>query len=138
MVTNFYFGTLINHKYPVLRTLVIAIGNILAYVAVSKATSSIKFRHPLKFRYLLVAVGIVAPFLFGWIGNRITKALIYSVTPGALMLEVLVIMTIVIAAATIIRRKLTDERKARPYTLAILIAVMAVVGFFFGGFIMNL
>lgn len=138
LVTNFYFGTLINHKYPVLRTLVIAIGNILAYVAVSKATSSIKFRHPLKFRYLLVAVGIVAPFLFGWIGNRITKALIYTVTPGALMLEVLVIMTIVIAAATIIRRKLTDERRARPYTLAILIAVMAVVGFFFGGFIMNL
>lgn len=136
LVANFFFGMLVNHEYIVLRTLLIAIGGIVAYIAGSKATDGINFRHPLKFRYVLVTVGIVSPILFGWLGNKLTRALQQQMSPGALMAEIMMLVSIVIVAAALLRRRQTDERKARPYTLVILIAVMALVGHFLGGFIM--
>ena len=135
LVANFFFGMLVNHEYIVLRTLLIAIGGIVAYIAGSKATDGINFRHPLKFRNVLVAVGVVSSILFGWLGNRLARALQQQMSPGTLMVELLMLLSIVILAAALLRRRQTDERKARPYTLAILIAVMALIGHFLGGFI---
>ena len=137
-VTILVIGVFVDSEYLVLRTLLAVAGGVLFLIVSRKVSERIVFRHPPRFRYLLVAVGIISLIVFGWSGNRLALALAETTSSGVLMLEVLVVMAVVVAAAALMRRKEAAERRARPYTLAILIAMMAVVGFFFGGFIMNL
>ena len=58
-----------------------------------------------------------------------------DVSPQALMVFVLMLMTVVIVASVLLRRKQPDERHMRPYTVAIVVAVMEIIGHFVGGFV---
>lgn len=116
----------------------VVVGGIVAIVTgavASAAARSYEHRHPAEFRYIMLWVGILLPFLFGWTGNMLMKALIDDVSPNALMIFVLLLMTVVIAASVMLRRKQPDERHMRPYTVAIVVAVMEIIGHFVGGFI---
>lgn len=117
----------------------VVVGGIVAIVSgavASAAARSYKHRHPAGFRYIMLYVGILLPFLFGWTGNMLMKALIDEVSPQALMFFVLILMTVVIVASVMLRRKQPDERHMRPYTVAIVVAVMEIIGHFIGGFIL--
>ena len=119
-------------------TAAIAVGGIVAIVTAgvaSAAARSYQHRHPAGFRYVLLFVGIIFPFLLGWMGNKLMYALKDDVSPQALMVFVLLLMTVVIVASAMLRLKQPDERHARPYTVAIVVAVMEIIGHFVGGFI---
>ena len=119
-------------------TAAIAVGGIVAIVTAgvaSAAARSYQHRHPAGFRYVLLFVGIILPFLLGWMGNKLMYALKDDVSPQALMVFVLLLMTVVIVASAMLRLKQPDERHARPYTVAIVVAVMEIIGHFVGGFI---
>lgn len=117
----------------------VVVGGIVAIVTgavASAAARSYEHRHPAEFRYIMLWVGILLPLLFGWTGNMLMKALIDDVSPQALMIFVLLLMTVVIVASAMLRRKQPDERHMRPYTVAIVVAVMEIIGHFVGGFIL--
>lgn len=132
------FGLVVGVGGEAARNAAIAVGGIVSIITAgvgAAAARSYKHRHPAEFRYIMLWVGILLPFLFGWTGNMLMKALIDDVSPQALMIFVLLLMTVVIAASVMLRRKQPDERHMRPYTVAIVVAVMEIIGHFVGGFI---
>ena len=131
------FGLLVGLGNDVVRATTFAVGGIVAIVAgrVAAASRGIHHRHPYGFRVALTFVGCLLPFLFGWTGSLLMKALIEDVTPQIMMIFVFLLMSLVIVASALLRSKQTDERKMRPYTMAIVVAVMEIIGHFVGGFI---
>lgn len=132
------FGLLVGLGNDVVRATTFAIGGIVAIVSgrVAAASRGIHYRHPYGFRVALTFVGCLLPFLFGWTGNQLMKVLIEDVTPQIMMIFVFLLMSLVIVVSALLRSKQTDERKMRPYTVAIVVAVMEILGHFVGGFIM--
>jgi hypothetical protein len=132
------FGLVVGLGGEAARNAAVAVGGIVAIVTAGVAAAaarSYEHRHPAEFRYIMLFVGILLPFLFGWTGNVLMKALIDVVSPLALMIFVLILMTVVVVASVLLRRKQPDERHMRPYTVAIVVAVMEIIGHFVGGFI---
>lgn len=131
------FGLLIGLGNEVVRATTFAVGGIVAVVAgrAAAAARGLHHRHPYGFRVALLSVGCFLPFFFGWTGSLLMKALITDVTPQVLMIFVSLLMTLIIVASSMLRNKQTDERKMRPYTVAIVVAVMEILGHFVGGFL---
>lgn len=133
------FGLVVGVGGEAARNAAIAVGGIVSIVTAgvgAAAARSYQHRHPEGFRYVLLFVAVLLPVLFGWLGNRLMGALKAEVSPQVLMIFVLLLMTVVIVASVMLRRKQPDERHMRPYTVAIVVAVMEIIGHFIGGFIL--
>ncbi len=115
------------------KPVAVSIGMILTILTcrVVAMKGQYKYRHPLKFRYLLVGILVTMPFVFGYLGRKVHRLLEGIVSPVAFFLSFFVVVVFVIVFSFRLRKNQPDERKARPYTLTIWLASMAVIGEFF-------
>ncbi|MCR4828222.1 MAG: hypothetical protein K5864_02040 [Bacteroidales bacterium] len=114
----------------VIRSVPLLIAAAAAYVAIQFASRSrnSRQRHPSGFRLVLLALGIVMPFLFCATGYLFMQAMQPKVAPEVVYIIILFLCIITVPFCIIKRRSITDERKVRPFTILLLTAIMAALG----------
>lgn len=116
----------------IIKSIPMIAGAVAAYLAVQIVSRSkdSKHRHPSGFRFVLIILGIVMPFLFCALEYLLMNALKPTVSPELVLIIMFIITVVIVPFCINKRRFMADERKARPFSLLLLTAIMALIGSF--------